>query len=213
MKIKGARKVSTYIKNEKLISERRQQIISGAMKVFKEKSFHSASVREIAEAAGMTMGTMYNYVRTKEDILYIVYEYMTNILQKEMMEAIEGIDEPMEQLRAALKQNMDTVYEHQDIIMFLYKESSSHDKQSLRTVLKQESRYVEVFEELLRKGFEGKKVNEFRLKLAADILAYMPVILTLRRWSLTRRFDSMEDVKQGILDYLKQSIEYIEEKT
>ena len=61
--------VISNIKNEGLIESRRKQIVQGAVKVFSEKGFHKATVREIADAAGVTMGTMYNYVRTKEDIL------------------------------------------------------------------------------------------------------------------------------------------------
>jgi AcrR family transcriptional regulator len=215
MRVKSntVREVEAHIKNERLIKERRNQIIKGAMQVFSHKGFHDATVREIADAAGLTMGTMYNYVRTKEDILYIVYDHMTNILTSSMQEAMAGIDDPQQQLRAALRKNMDLIHEYEDIIMFLYTESSSHTRESLHTVLAQESRYVEVFQDLLKRSLEGqgKKVNEFQLKLTADILAYMPVILALRRWSLQRRFASMEDVKEGILDFLKKGIGIIEE--
>ena len=207
------REVEAQIKNERLITERRNQIIKGAVQVFSQKGFHNATVREIADASGMTMGTMYNYVRTKEDILYIVYDHMTNILTCGMQEAMAGIEDPRQQLRAALRKNMDLIEEYQDIVMFLYTESSSHSRESLHTVLAQESRYIEVFQDLLTRSFEknGETVSEFYLKLVADILAYMPVILTMRRWSLKRRFDSMEDVKEGILDFLKKGIEIMNE--
>ena len=124
-----------------------------------------------------------------------------------------GIDDPRQQLRAALRKNMDLIHEYEDIVMFLYTESSSHTRESLHTVLAQEARYIEVFQDLLKQSLEGhgQKVSEFQLKLTADILAYMPVILTMRRWSLQRRFTSMEDVKEGILDFLEKGIGIIDE--
>ena len=70
-------------------------------------------------------------------------------------------------------------------------------------------RYVELFEALLRRRYKNQKIDEFRLKLAADILSYASVLLVLRRWSLMRRFDSMEEVKEGIIDFLEKGIELI----
>jgi len=206
-----SKSVISSIKNEALVDRRRKQIIQGAVKVFTAKGFHKATVREIAEASGITMGTMYNYVRTKEDILFICYEYMTSILSEGLKEAISGLEDPREELRVILRRNLDTVFAHQDIVMFLYQESGAYDQEAIRSVLSQEMKYVELFEDVLRRRFEGQKINEFRLKLAADILSYTPVILVLRRWSLTRRFESMEEVKEGILDFLEKEIELVVE--
>jgi len=203
--------VVSNIKNEALVDSRRKQIIQGAVKVFSEKGFHRATVQEIAEASGITMGTMYNYIRTKEDILFICYEYMATILSEGLKEAIHGLEDPRAELRAILKHNMDTIIANQDMIMFLYQESSAYDQDAIRSVLSRETRYIELFEEVLRRCLQGRKINEFRLRLAADIMSYMPIILVLRRWSLNRRFESLEEVKEGILDFLEKEIELIAE--
>jgi AcrR family transcriptional regulator len=204
--------VISNIKNEGLIESRRKQIVQGAVKVFSEKGFHKATVREIADAAGVTMGTMYNYVRTKEDILYICYQHMTNILTEGLKEAIERRENPEEEFRIVMKKNLDLIYEYQDEVMFLYRESGAYDHEAIRTVLSQEMKYVELFEEVLKRRFKGQKINEFRLKLAADILSYTSVLLVLRRWSLTRRFDSVEEVKNGLIEFMEKEIELIVEE-
>lgn len=208
----GKRAVKTKIKSEKLIDRRRKQIIDGAIKVFTAKGFHSATVREIADAAGLTMGSLYNYIASKEDIIHIVYDYITRVLREEMRGAIEGIGDPEKRLKAALHQNLKAVYQNQEIIMFIYKESASLDKESLYTVLARETEYIELFEGLLRERFKGQDVNEERLRLAADLLPYIPVIMTFRRWSLKRRFESMDIVMKGILDFVLHGIEFIPEK-
>jgi AcrR family transcriptional regulator len=205
----GKKQVKTRIKNAKLIDLRRKQIIDGAIKVFTERGFHRATVREIAEEAGLTMGSLYNYVRTKEDIIYIVYDYVTRALREETTKAISEVRNPERRLQTALSQNLKAVYEYQDIIMFLYKESAFLDKESLGVVLARESEYIELFENLLREYFRGKKLDETRLRIAADLLSYIPVIMTFRRWSLKRRFDSMEMVMELILDFVLHGIEFI----
>ena len=192
--------VETKIKNPKRVNLRRKQIIEGAIKVFIEKGFHLATTREIAEASGITEGTLYNYVRSKEDIVYIVYDYITRILRKEFNDAIEDIDDPKERLMAAMRQNLTSIHNYQDLVMFIYKASTHLDKESLHEVLARETEYIESFEDLLRNYYQGRNVSEAKIKLAADLLAYIPVVVTFRRWSLRRRFDSMEKVQQGILE-------------
>ncbi len=208
----GKKEIKTRIKNTRLIDRRRKQIIDGAIKVFTAKGFHRATVREIAREAGLTMGSLYNYIASKEDIIYIVYDYITKVLREQMREAIAGIEDPRERLKAALYQNLNAVYENQEIIMFIYKESASLDKESLYTVLARETEYIELFEGLLRERFKGQDVDEERLRLAADLLSYIPVIMTFRRWSLKRRFESMDIVMKGILDFVLHGIEFIPEK-
>ena len=205
----SAKKVETKIKNLDLVEQRRQQIIDGAIKVFSAKGFHSATVREIAEEAGLTMGTLYNYINSKEDIIYIVYDYISSALRQEVRDAIDGISEPKERLKAALRQNLKSIHQHQDVIMFIYKASSFLDRESLHEVLGRETEYIELFEDLLRGYFKGEKVEENRLRLAADLLTYIPVIMTFRRWSLRRRFDSMDDVMKHILDFVLHGIEFM----
>lgn len=208
----SSKSVVSHIKNAELVDRRRRQIVHGAIKVFSEKGFHKATVREIADAAGLTMGSMYNYVRTKEDILFICYKYMSSLLSADLEGVIDGIDDPKKQLREILRRNLNHVFDYQDAVMFLYQESKAYDREALHTILTQEMRYVTLFEDVLRRRFKDKKINEFRLKLAADLLAYTPVILVLRRWSLRKRFTSMEDVKEGILDFLEKEIELIVEE-
>jgi AcrR family transcriptional regulator len=210
MKVHG-KEVQANIKNARLVDLRRKQIIEGAMQVFSAKGFHGATVREIAEAAGLTMGTMYNYVRSKEDILYIVYDFMTTILTEGLKKAIDETEDPREKVSAALRHNMELIYQYQDVIMFLYREAGNYDRESVHTVLAQETKYIEVFEELLRQRFAGRKIDEARLKMAADILSYLNVILVLRGWSLRRRHKSMDDVVDGILEFVEHAIEIIED--
>lgn len=202
------KKIESKIKNPKRINLRRQQIIKGAIKVFTAKGFYNATVREIADESGITEGTLYNYIRSKEDIIYIVYDYITDILRKDLENAIADIDDPKERLKAALLQNLKSIDQYQDIILFLYKESAALDRESLYTILARETRYIEMFEELIEEYLHGRNLNAIKIKIGADLLSYIPVIITFRRWSLRRRYESMDTVIDGILDFILHGIEF-----
>jgi AcrR family transcriptional regulator len=203
------KEIKVKIKNPHRISLRRMQIINGAIKVFTEKGFHNATVREIADASGVTEGTLYNYIRSKEDIIYIVYDYITKLLRDDINRAIEGINDPKERLKSALFQNLQSVNRHQDLIMFLYRESGSLNREDLYLILHRETDYINMFERLLKDYFKGQPIDPIRLKLGADLLAYIPVIVSFRRWSLNRRIKSIDKVIAGIVEFVLHGIEFI----
>lgn len=53
-----------------LAEERRVQILSAARLVFTQKGYQSATMSDVASAAGLGKGTLYWYWRSKEDLLY-----------------------------------------------------------------------------------------------------------------------------------------------
>jgi AcrR family transcriptional regulator len=59
----------TAARRERRIAARKAQILDAAAQVFAEKGFHAATTREIADAADVSEGTIYNYFGSKEDLL------------------------------------------------------------------------------------------------------------------------------------------------
>jgi TetR/AcrR family fatty acid metabolism transcriptional regulator len=54
---------------EQLVAARRNQILDAAAKIFAEKGFHRATTKEIAQVAGVSEGTIYNYFANKGDLV------------------------------------------------------------------------------------------------------------------------------------------------
>lgn len=56
------------------VSPRRRQLIDAAADVFYEKGYGAASVQDVADRVGLLKGSVYHYIRTKEDLLFAVVE-------------------------------------------------------------------------------------------------------------------------------------------
>ncbi len=69
---------------EMMIETRRGQILQGAAQVFAEKGFHKATTKQIAKAAGVSEGTIYNYFGNKRDLLLELIEMIA-------VESLRGI--------------------------------------------------------------------------------------------------------------------------
>jgi AcrR family transcriptional regulator len=59
---------------ETVTEARRHQILQGAAQVFAKKGFHKATTRQIAQAAGVAEGTIYNYFDNKRELLFALVE-------------------------------------------------------------------------------------------------------------------------------------------
>lgn len=59
---------------DQMTEARRVQILLGAAQVFSDKGFHKATTKEIAKAAGVSEGTIYNYFDTKRELLLAMIE-------------------------------------------------------------------------------------------------------------------------------------------
>jgi TetR/AcrR family transcriptional repressor of mexJK operon len=61
-------------RNEEEYNERRQQIIDGALRVFAQKGFAQATIKDIAQAAGIgSPGLIYHYFADKNDLLRQIF--------------------------------------------------------------------------------------------------------------------------------------------
>jgi len=57
-------------RRQKQLAERLDKILAAASGLFAEKGFHRTTTKEIAEAADVSEGTLYNYFESKNDLLF-----------------------------------------------------------------------------------------------------------------------------------------------
>src|SRR5260370_5542006 len=62
--------------DETLVKSRRRQIFLAACRVLARKSFHEASVKELALEAGVAAGSIYLYLDSKDEIIPLIAESM-----------------------------------------------------------------------------------------------------------------------------------------
>ncbi|HYF08577.1 MAG TPA: TetR/AcrR family transcriptional regulator [Acetobacteraceae bacterium] len=180
----ATRVIGAQVKDESRIQERRAQIAEAAARVFREKGFHTATIRDVAEAAGLTQGTLYNYIRSKDDILYLVHQELTARYIADVEQAIAGIADPRARLRAALQAFARAMRERHADIALIYQETHALGRESLSAVLAQTEAFIARFAGLIEAARRDGLAMAGAPTLAADIVTFLPVMLSLRRWRL-----------------------------
>ena len=199
------RRVKAATKDAGLVREKREQLIAAAIGVFIAKGFHNATVRDIGRAAGMTQGTIYNYVRSKDDILYLVCDRIVSEYQEETRKALEANVDPAARIRSAIRAVCEVMYQHQQEILLIYQDSHLLEPRSLRVILARVEEFIGMFETIVGQALRDRAGPKPNARLAAHIVTFLPVMLALRRWSLYRGLGH-DEVVDGLTDFLVRGL-------
>jgi len=197
--------VKARVKDKNLIDEKRKQIIEGAIKVFKKKGYHKATVREIAKEAQIGLGSIYDYVNSKDDILYLFFEnYVTTFFEKVRSQASQ-ISDPLLRLEVTFRAFVEAAMELEDQVMLSYTQARYVKKNDLKIILRKESEVVEHFRKILSELGEGP----FGSRLEANFLVFSGVFGVLRRWILKPSYSHKEIIEFLVQTQIREVIQRI----
>jgi AcrR family transcriptional regulator len=195
-RVPQSRRIKTATKNPDRVRERRESLINAAIGVFIEKGFHNATVRDIGRAANMTQGTIYNYVSSKDDILYMVCDRIVAEYNEQARRALDTSHEPAERVRSAVRAISQVMYRHRREILLIYQDSHLLDKRSRRVILARVEEFIGMFERIITDAARELGVPLPHPHLSANMLTFLPVMIALRGWSLKNDLPPEEVIEQ-----------------
>jgi AcrR family transcriptional regulator len=185
IKISGLNaEVPAKIKTQEIVDPKRKSIIKGALSVFKEKGYHRATVRDIAKAAKISIGSLYDYISSKEDLLYLFYEIFILTYYQEVVAITYNIKDPVKKIKSAYKTLLEVGFSLEDEILFGWTEAKNMKKKYLKEILKLEIELVTFFKEILEEIKTKYQIKIEDTRLAANFLVYSGMFGILRRWAL-----------------------------
>jgi TetR/AcrR family transcriptional regulator, cholesterol catabolism regulator len=184
------REVQASVKDERLVRKRRTEMIKGAVNLFIEKGFHRTTTREIARASGFSIGTLYEYIRTKEDVLYLVCDSIYDQVRERLQSDLDNNTGTIESLKLAISHYFRVVDEMQDEVLVMYQEVKSLSKDALPYVLRKELEMVAMFEAVINRCVEKKELDltEKQIKMLAHNIFVQGQMWGFRRWALHKLY-------------------------
>ena len=190
--------IPTQVKDPELVDRRRRQIADAAVQLFIEKGFHKTTTRQIAAAAGFSIGSLYEYFASKEDILYMVCESIHAEVERGVTAAMSQAAGGRDALAKIIHEYFMVCHRMSDFILLIYQETQSLPAQWQKRVLENELRITGLFVEALA-GIANSddliKIGENNLELAAHNIVILGHMWTFRRWYLGHHY-SIEDYIQ-----------------
>jgi TetR/AcrR family transcriptional regulator, cholesterol catabolism regulator len=194
--------IQSNVKDKDRVRVRRAQIIHAAVQLFAEKGFHRTTTREIAKASGLSNGALYEYVSSKEDVLFLVCQHIHREMTDQLKDALREHTEGASRLRHAMQSFFFVVNQMQDEVLVIYQEGKSLPQVFLREVLREEQNITQIFEQLIHEGIADGSlhVDEPSISLLAHNIVVSGQMWAFRRWALRRvNFEEYVDLEIRML--------------
>jgi TetR/AcrR family transcriptional regulator, cholesterol catabolism regulator len=197
--------VPTQIKNPELVKRRRRQIVDAAVQLFIEKGFHKTTTREIAKAAGFSIGSLYEYVASKEDVLYLVCDAIHAEVERGVGRGPEA-DHPGP--RGPGRGDPGILFWSATACATIFCSSTRKPSpcrpQWRKKVLENEINITGIFIKVLTRLVDSgifPRLDERSIELAAHNISVLGHMWTFRRWFLARHY--------SIDDYIELQTDFI----
>ncbi len=166
---------------EQLIEARRNQILDAAAAVFAEKGFHRATTKEIAETAGVSEGTIYNYFDSKADLLIGIMTRLAELenLGQELTGALQS--DARDFLVAIFRQRMGMVQRKVETIQAIMPEILVNPALRERFYQQFVQPTTTLFEQYIRARIELGHIRPLNVPLAVRIVQSMFIGLLISR--------------------------------
>ena len=196
--------IPTHIKNPELVERRRRQIADAAVRLFIINGFDKTTTRQIAQAARLSIGSLYEYFATKEDVLYLVLDSLYIEIENAISLALSKSENGKETLVELIRQYLLACDRLDDYMLLLYQETHILPKEWRKRVLRSETNITQIFENVLKDVFKTTDfahLDKRYIHLTAHNICVLGHMWTFRRWALARTY--------SIEDYIKYQTEFI----
>ena len=184
---------------------RLEEVLQSAANIFFAKGFHATSIEDVARDVGMLKGSLYYYIKSKDDLLFQLLLAGIEDGDAFIARQIDVAGDPVEQLERAIRAQIDYIIQNKvPFGLFLHEFDSLSGKrqQKLISVM---SRYNSRFVDLVRRGQQqGKLIDGEPWLIVNGILG---MCNWLYRWYDTDHVSGPEQIKQVFLRMILSGIQ------
>ncbi|HUQ42377.1 MAG TPA: TetR/AcrR family transcriptional regulator [Candidatus Limnocylindrales bacterium] len=161
-------------------SAREDEILAAAARIFRQKGYHATSVRDIAESVGLLKGSLYHYIRSKEDLLARLFDGALEDTVRTLDEIASRDAAPTERLREMVKAYVRSVTENIDAVGLYLREWRSLPAPELARLRARRRAMRALFEQVIADGSRRREFAGIDEKISA--LAILGMCNWLFEW-------------------------------
>ncbi len=193
------KEVATQIKNKELVKERRRQIVDAAVPLFIERGYHKTTTRALAQATGLSIGSMYEYITTKDDVLYLVCMAIHAEVEHGVKEALRRPLEVKAAVAEVIREYFLVCDRMSDHLLLMYQVTHFLPPKWQQKVLEAELRITDIFiqaiVELKERGHLVSLDND-TINLMGHNISVLGHTWAFRRWYFGKHFTIEQYIEQ-----------------
>lgn len=204
--------ISTQIKDQELVKQRRRQIVDCAVKLFIKHGYHKTSTRLLTKEIGISTGTLYEYISTKVDVLYLVCRAIYTDVENSMKNISSDGADGREVLKDIVREYFLVCNRLSDHILLLYQVTHFLPQQFQQKILDAEMEITKLFLDALEQlKDEGKlDLDDRTINFVGHTISVLGHTWAFRRWYFAKHFTIEEYIEKQtelILGFLSTETE------
>jgi len=191
------------IKKEKVAVKNLEKIFEATFRMCTRKGFHGMTMRDLSTESGLSMGALYSYFATKEELLNTLQRVGNIFITRAMEESVAEITEPLAKLRTILRTHLYLSEMLQPWFFFSYMEAKNLAKKEREKQIKAELFTEKIIADIL---VEAEKANLLRSRnhqIAASIIKAMIQDWYLKRGKYAKRGVTVDKYAEIVIEWVE----------
>jgi AcrR family transcriptional regulator len=191
--------------DEALCASRQEEIVAVATELFAAHGYADADTQLLADKLGVGKGTLYRYFPSKRDMFLAAADRVMRLLHAEVEAAIAGIEDPLDQIAAAIRAYLAFFADHPQFVELLMQERAQFKDRTKPTYFQHREANIERWRDLYRKLIADGRVRDMSVERITDVLSGL-VYGTMFTNYFTGQQKSSEAQAEEILDVVFNGI-------
>jgi AcrR family transcriptional regulator len=187
------------------VRERRAALVRAAIDVFSAKGYHASRVADVAQAAGISQGTVYNYVGSKEDLLYMVCEDHLRGYERIVASAMAKVTEPRERLEALLRATIEAIFSYRKHYIVMLRELHLVERERRRAFMRLAAEQRKICEDILCDIAQQDGFDVGNSLITANLMIFLPSFIISRGWDLRGKV-SDEEIADTLVAFMRRGL-------
>src|SRR5579872_669161 len=136
------------------------KFIRGAAELFAKYGYESTGTRDLATLLGMERATLYYHVEGKEDLLYAICKSSIEQLDNDVIEATDGISDPLAQLQVGIQTHVVSLLRDQTQHATALAEARALSPERLAEIVKMRKAYQARARSVLEAGQQAGSIRK-----------------------------------------------------
>ncbi|MBT3226108.1 MAG: TetR/AcrR family transcriptional regulator [Deltaproteobacteria bacterium] len=191
------------IKKEKVAVKNLEKIFEATFRICTRKGFQGMTMRDLSTESGLSMGALYSYFATKEELLNTLQRVGNSFITRVMEECVAELTEPLAKLRTILRTHLFLSEMIQPWFFFSYMEAKNLAKKERENYIKAELSTEKVITDIL---VEAEKENLLRTRnhqIAASIIKAMLQDWYLKRGKYAKRGITVDKYADIVIEWVE----------
>ena len=191
------------VKKEETVIKNLDKIFIATLKISNKKGFHTMSMRDLSLETGLSLGALYAYFASKEELLEMLQQQGRTITGRILKKSIKNETNPTAMLRSFVKTYLYLCEVMHTWFYFSYMEARNLNKSEREKAINSDLLIEEMLAEILQKGQSEGIFKPFNHRLAAGVINAMIQDWYLKRWKHTKINISIDQYADFILEFIE----------